>query len=111
MPSRAGAGGMDREEEEEEEEEPIAVLSATRTTQRDARPAAAQQAGDLRDMACLGQGPSWSGFGVAGVIGVAAPPTESQMGLGAAGMLSGAWLCSRCATAAPPWYASSRSTD
>jgi hypothetical protein len=33
------------------EEEPMVELSATTTTLRDARPAAAQQAGDLRDMA------------------------------------------------------------
>jgi len=47
MPSRAAVGGMDRKAEEE----PIAELLATTTTQRDARPADAQQAGDLRDMA------------------------------------------------------------
>jgi hypothetical protein len=47
MPSRAVAGGMDRKAEEEL----IVELSATTTTSRDARPAAAQQAGDLRDMA------------------------------------------------------------
>jgi hypothetical protein len=47
MPSLAGAGGMDRKAEEEL----IVELSATTTTQRDARPADAQQAGDLRDMA------------------------------------------------------------
>jgi hypothetical protein len=46
MPSRAVAGGMDRKTEEET----IVELSAT-TTPRDDRPAAAQQAGDLRDMA------------------------------------------------------------
>jgi hypothetical protein len=53
MPSRAVADGMDRkeEEEEEEEEETIAELSAATTTPRDARPAGAQQAGDLPDMA------------------------------------------------------------
>jgi hypothetical protein len=47
MPSRAAAGGMDRKAEEET----IVELSATTATPRDARPAAAQQAGDLRDMA------------------------------------------------------------
>ena len=34
-----------------------------------------------------------------GGAGVAATPTESQIGFGAAGMLSGTWLCSRCAAA------------
>jgi hypothetical protein len=47
MPSREVAGGMDRKAEEET----IAELPATTTTLRDARPAGAQQAGDLRDMA------------------------------------------------------------
>jgi len=45
LPSRAPAGGMDRKAEEE----PIAELLATTTTPRGARPADAQQAGDLRD--------------------------------------------------------------
>jgi len=43
MRSRAVAGGMDRKAEEE----PIVELSATTTTPRAARPADAQQAGDL----------------------------------------------------------------
>jgi len=47
MPSRAVAGGMDRKAEEET----MVELSATTATPRDARPAGAQQAGDLRDMA------------------------------------------------------------
>jgi hypothetical protein len=47
MPSRAVADGMDRKAEEETTEE----LSATTTTLRDALPAGAQQARDLRDMA------------------------------------------------------------
>jgi hypothetical protein len=47
MPSRADAGGMDRKAEEET----IVELSATTATPRDARPADAQQAGDLGDTA------------------------------------------------------------
>jgi hypothetical protein len=44
MPSRAAVGGMDRKAEEELI---VAFLWATTTTQRAARPADAQQAGDL----------------------------------------------------------------
>src|SRR5437016_1701428 len=72
MPSRAGDGGMDRTAEEE----PIMELSATpgppaktrprfrrggaSATPRAARPAAAQQAGDPRDMPSgVNMGPSW----------------------------------------------------
>jgi len=54
MPSRAVAGGMDRKAEEET----IAELSATTTTPRDARPVAAQQAGDPRDTSW---GTPWGG--------------------------------------------------